>query len=250
VNGLETTVLLGAAVLAGAVVAPRLRIAAPLFLLLLGLALGFVPQLREIELAPDAVLLLFLPVLLFWESLTTSLRSIKRDFRGIVIMSTLLVVATAFAAAGIAHALGVPWAAALVLGAAVAPPDATAVAALGRMLPQRNFMLLKAESLTNDGTALVVYAIAVGIADGGRYTPLDITGMVARSYLGGLAAGALVAGLAYFAPSGPILRTRPKGQAWEVRPLRAAANASTDASLGMPPIRSREAFASGISAST
>lgn len=196
-NGLETTVTIGAAVFAGSVVAPRLRMATPLLLLLIGLGLGFVPGVREIELPPETVLLLFLPVMLFWESLTTSLRSIRRDFRGIMIMSTLLVVATAFAVAGVAHALGVPWAAALVLGAAVAPPDATAVAALGRTLPHRNFMLLKAESLTNDGTALVVYAIAVGIAVGGSYTPLDITGLVALSYLGGVAAGALVAGLAY-----------------------------------------------------
>src|SRR3954465_672678 len=196
-NGLEITVTLGAAVFAGTVLAPRLRIAPPLLLLLLGLALGFVPQLRAIELNPETVLLVFLPVMLFWESLTTSLRSIKRDFRGIVIMSTLLVVATALAAAGIAHVLGMPWAAALVLGAAVAPPDATAVAALGRSLPHRNFMLLKAESLTNDGTALVVYALAVGVASGGDYTPLDVTGLVARSYLGGVAVGAAVAGAAY-----------------------------------------------------
>jgi Na+/H+ antiporter len=197
-NGLEITVTLGAAVFAGTVLAPRLRMATPLLLLLLGLALGFVPELRHIELHPEMVLLIFLPVMLFWESLTTSLRSIRRDFRGIMIMSTLLVVATAFAVAGIAHALGIPWAAALVLGAAVAPPDATAVAALGRTLPHRNFMLLKAESLTNDGTALVVYAIAVGIAVGGDYTPLDVTGLVVRSYLGGVAVGALVAVVAYF----------------------------------------------------
>jgi CPA1 family monovalent cation:H+ antiporter len=199
VDGLEITVMLGIAVFAGAVLAPRFRVAVPLLLLIFGLALGFVPELREIELPPETVLLLFLPVMLFWESLTTSLRSIRRDFRGIVIMSTLLVVATAFAVAGVAHLLGMPWQAALIVGAAVAPPDATAVAALGRTLPHRNFMLLKAESLTNDGTALVLYAIAVGVAVGGQYTPLDITGLVLLSYLGGAAAGAAVAGAAYLA---------------------------------------------------
>ena len=196
-EGLEVTVLLGAAVLVGAVLAPRLRIAAPLLLLIFGLALGFVPALREIELPPETMLLLFLPVILFWESLTTSLRSIKRDFRGIVLMSTLLVVATAFAVAWVATMFGVPWEAALILGAAVAPPDATAVAALGRTLPRRYFMLLKAESLTNDGTALVIYAIAVGVAFGGQYTPLSITGLVLLSYVGGIAAGAAIAGAAY-----------------------------------------------------
>jgi Na+/H+ antiporter len=197
VNALEVTVLLGVAVLAAALAAARVRVAPPLLLVALGLVLGLVPGLREIQLPPEAMLLLFLPVMLFWESLTTSLRSIKRDLRGIVILSTPLVVATAFAVAGIAHALGMPWAAALVLGAAVAPPDATAAAALGRTLPRRQFMLLKAESLTNDGTALVVYAIAVASASGSHFTALDVTGLVLLSYLGGIAAGAVVAALAY-----------------------------------------------------
>ncbi|MFC8681315.1 Na+/H+ antiporter [Microbacterium ureisolvens] len=196
-NGLEVTVLLGITVLTGAILAPRLRVAVPLLLVLAGLALGFIPEVREIELPPETVLLLFLPVLLFWESMTTSLRSIRRDFRGIVLMSTLLVVASAFAVAGVAYALGLPWDAALILGAAVAPTDATAVAALGRLLPRRNFMNLKAESLTNDGTALVIYGVAVGVAVGGQYTPLDITGLVLTSYLGGAAAGLVVAGIAY-----------------------------------------------------
>ena len=195
-DGLEVTVLLGVAVLVGVLLAPRLRVATPLLLVVVGLALGFVPELREVQLPPETMLLVFLPVILFWESLTTSLRSIKRDLRGIVIASTLLVVATAFAVAGVAHLFGVPWEVALILGAAVAPPDATAVAALGRTLPRRNFMQLKAESLTNDGTALVVYAIAVGVAVGGSFTPLDITGMVLLSYLGGAAAGLAIAALA------------------------------------------------------
>ncbi|TCJ00769.1 Na+/H+ antiporter [Aeromicrobium sp. IC_218] len=196
-NGLEITVVLGAAVLAGTVLATRLRVPTPLLLLTLGLLLGLVPELREVELPPDVVLLLFLPVMLFWESLTTSLRAIRRAFRGIVIMSTLMVVATALGVAALAHWMGMPWDAALVLGAAVAPPDATAVAALGRTLPRRHFMILKAESLTNDGTALVVYAVAVGLASGGHYSTLDVTEVVLRSYLGGLLAGAIVAAAGY-----------------------------------------------------
>lgn len=198
-EGLEVTVLLGLAVLTGTLLAPRLRLATPLVLVVIGLLLGFVPELREIELPPETMLLLFLPVMLFWESFTTSLRSVKRALRYIVPMSTLLVVASAFAVAGIATAMGVPWEAALILGAAVAPPDATAVAALGRLLPQRTFMKLKAESLTNDGTALVVYAIAVSLAVGGDVTPWTITGTVVLSYLGGAVAGIGIAAVAWLA---------------------------------------------------
>ena len=196
-EGLEVTVLLGLTILVGTLLAPRVRLALPLVLVVLGLLLGFVPALRDVQLPPETVLLLFLPVMLFWESLTTSLRSIRRDFRYILPMSTLLVVASAFAVAGIGVLCGMPWEIALILGAAVAPPDATAVAALGRMLPQRMFMKLKAESLSNDGTALVLYAIAVSIAVGGQVTPLSVTGAVLLSYGGGIVVGVVVAGAAY-----------------------------------------------------
>ena len=196
-EGLEVTVLIGLTILVGTLLAPRVRLALPLVLVILGLALGFVPQLREIQLPPETVLLLFLPVMLFWESLTTSLRSIRRDFRYILPMSTLLVVASAFAVAGVGILFGMPWETALILGAAVAPPDATAVAALGRLLPKRLFMKLKAESLTNDGTALVLYAIAISLALGGNVTPLSVTMSVLTSYVGGIAAGVVIAALGY-----------------------------------------------------
>lgn len=196
-EGLEITVLLGLTILAGSMLAPRVRLALPLLLVIFGLLLGFVPALREVQLPPETVLLLFLPVMLFWESLTTSLRSIRRDFRYILPMSTLLVVASAFAVAGVAVLFGVPWEIALILGAAVAPPDATAVAALGRLLPRRSFMKLKAESLTNDGTALVLYAIAVSLAVGGQITPLLVTWTVIVSYIGGIAIGVLVVAAAW-----------------------------------------------------
>ncbi|MGO2745448.1 Na+/H+ antiporter [Microbacterium sp.] len=196
-EGLEITVLLGLTILAGTMLAPRVRLALPLVLVVFGLLLGFVPALREVQLPPETVLLLFLPVMLFWESLTTSLRSIRRDFRYILPMSTLLVVASAFAVAGVAVLFGMPWEIALVLGAAVAPPDATAVAALGKLLPRRAFMKLKAESLTNDGTALVLYAIAVSLAVGGQVTPLMISWTVIVSYLGGIIVGVVVAAAAW-----------------------------------------------------
>ena len=196
-EGLEITVLLGLTILAGTMLAPVVRLALPLVLVVFGLLLGFVPALREVQLPPETVLLLFLPVMLYWESLTTSLRSIRRDFRYILPMSTLLVVASAFAVAGVAVMFGMPWEIALILGAAVAPPDATAVAALGRLLPRRSFMKLKAESLTNDGTALVLYAIAVSLAVGGQITPLMVTWTIIVSYLGGIAVGIAIGAAAW-----------------------------------------------------
>jgi CPA1 family monovalent cation:H+ antiporter len=194
VLGLELLVAIGLAILVGTVASGRLRVPEPLLLLALGVIIGFVPALRRVQLSPDVVLLLFLPALLYWESVTTSLRQIRRDLRGIVLVSTLLVILTAAVVAVVAHELGLSWGAAWVLGAAVAPTDATAVGVVARLLPRRNVTQLRAESLINDGTALVVYGLAVGITVGeDHFSVPHVTGLFLLSYVGGAAAGALTA---------------------------------------------------------
>jgi len=150
--GLELVVIIGVTLLVCGVLARRWRIAPPVLLLVCGVLLGFVPALRHVHLPPEMVLLLFLPALLYWESITTSLREIRSNLRAIVLLSTALVIATAGAVAAAAHALGLPWGPAWVLGAAVAPTDATAVGVLARALPRRTVTVLRAESLINDGT--------------------------------------------------------------------------------------------------
>jgi CPA1 family monovalent cation:H+ antiporter len=142
------------------------------------------------------VLLLFLPALLYWESLTTSIREIRRNLRLIVLMSTGLVISTAAAVAAVAHAHGMPWGPAWVLGAAVAPTDATAVSVLARVLPRRLVTVLRAESLVNDGTALVIYGLAVAITVGQqRVDAAHVSWRFLLAYAGGAAAGLLTAWL-------------------------------------------------------
>jgi Na+/H+ antiporter len=193
---LELVVVLGLAVLGCGVLARRTGIAPPVLLLGCGLLLGLVPALRRVHLPPEAVLLLFLPVLLYWESLTTSLREIRRYLRVIVLASTLLVIATAGAAAAAVHAMGMPWGPAWVLGAAVAPTDATAVAVLARALPRTMVTTLRAESLVNDGTALVIYGLAVGITVGEEQLGVGhVSWLFLLAYGGGALAGALTAWL-------------------------------------------------------
>src|SRR5512144_1521031 len=173
------------------VVARRFRVAPPVLLLAGGALLGFVPALRQVHLPSEAVLLLFLPALLYWESLTTSLREIRNNLRVVVLMSTALVLVTAWAVAAAAHGLGLPWGPAWVLGAAVAPTDATAVAVLARVLPRRTVTVLRAENLVNDGTALVIYALAVGVTVGEEHlSVLHVSWLFLWAYGGGAVAGA------------------------------------------------------------
>ena len=192
--GLELVVALGAAVLLGNVLGRRFHVAPPVVLLVVGALLGLVPAVRQTQLPPEVVLLLFLPVLLYWESLTTSMREIRTNLRGIVLLSTVLVILTAGAVAVAGHALGLAWGPAWALGAAVAPTDATAVSALAGSLPRRQITVLRAESLVNDGTALVIYGLAVGITVGEEHLTLPHVGaLFLLAYGGGAAVGVAVA---------------------------------------------------------
>ena len=186
-------VLLGVALVACGAVARRYPIAPAILLVLVGVLVGFVPHLRHAQLPPEVVLLLFLPALLYWESLTTSLREIRNNLRVVVLTSTVLVVATAGAVAVAAHALGLAWGPAWVLGAALAPTDATAVGVLARDLPRRTVTVLRAESLVNDGTALVLYGLAVGVTVGEQHlTGWHVTWLLVLAYGGGVLAGGVV----------------------------------------------------------
>ena len=192
--GLEMVVVIGVALLLCGALAQRFPVAPALSLLAVGVLMGFVPTLRDLQLPPETVLLLFLPALLYWESLTTSLREIRSNLRVVVLTSTVLVAATAAAVAAVAHhMLGMAWGPAWVLGAALAPTDATAVGVLARALPRRTVTVLRAESLVNDGTAIVIYGIAVGITVGQQSLGVwPVSWLLALSYGGGVLAGGLV----------------------------------------------------------
>ncbi|QIG38118.1 Na+/H+ antiporter [Microbacterium sp. 4R-513] len=190
---LEAIVAIGVALVVSAVVAGRLRVPLALVQVVAGLLLGFIPALRDVQLPSEAVLLLFLPAILFAESLTTSMRESRRFVRVILINGTVLVLVTAFAVAGVGSLAGMPWAIALVMGAALAPTDATAVGNLARDLPLRQRTVLRTESLINDGTALVIYGLAVGVAVGSEVlTPLSVAWDLTVSYVGGVVIGLLV----------------------------------------------------------
>jgi CPA1 family monovalent cation:H+ antiporter len=186
-------VLLGVALVMCGALARRYPVAPAILLVLVGVLVGFVPRLRHVQLPPTVVLLLFLPALLYWESLTTSLREIRNNLRVVVLTSTALVVATAAGVAVLAHALGLQWGPAWVLGAALAPTDATAVGVLARDLPRRTVTVLRAESLVNDGTALVLYGLAVGVTVGEEHlTGWHVTWLLVLAYGGGVVAGGLI----------------------------------------------------------
>jgi monovalent cation/hydrogen antiporter len=195
VFGLVVIVSLVSAVIVGTVLGRRYRVGPPLLLILLGSLMGLIPSFGNVHVNGEIVLLLFLPAILYWESLNTSFREIRKNLRVIVMSAVALVIVTAVAVSWAARALGMEPHAAAVLGAVLSPTDAAAVAGLAKKLPRRSLTVLKGESIINDGTALVLYAVSVHVAVGGaRVTPSDLTIRFIVSYAGGIAAGLLVGG--------------------------------------------------------
>src|ERR687886_642983 len=105
------------------IASPFLRTPYPILLVVGGLALGFVPGVPRLALPPDVVLVAVLPPLLYLSAYRTSLRDLRANTRAIGILAIGLVVATTVTVAVVAHEAGsgMPWSAAFVLGAVVAP---------------------------------------------------------------------------------------------------------------------------------
>src|SRR5215211_6962884 len=164
--------LLGAAALL-AQLARRLNVPYPIFLVLGGLGIGFVPGLPEVEIAPEVIFIIFLPPLLNAAAFSSSPLDLRAHLRPILLLATGLVLATTFAVAAIAHlVIGLPWAAAFVLGAILAPTDPVASEAIFRRLgvPERVSTVVGGESLINDGTGLVAFRVAKAAVVSGAFS--------------------------------------------------------------------------------
>lgn len=171
------------------------KIPAPIVLVLGGLAIALIPGLPEVELDPDTIFLVFLPPLVYAAGWRTSPQELRALMLPLGLLAVGLVFLSAAVVAIVAHAL-VPelsWAEAAVLGAVLAPTDAVAATSIFRRLgaPERVRLLIEGESMINDGTALVLYRIAVGVATGSAFSFGDAT----LEFIG-ISAGGIVAGLA------------------------------------------------------
>src|SRR3954464_3226049 len=170
----ETIVLLFGLVAALVVIARKLAVPYPVFLVIGGLALSFIPHLPEAKLNPAVVFYFFLPPLIYPAALFTSWRDFRRNLRPILLLATGLVLFAMVAVACVAHSLipSLPWAAAFALGAIVSPPDAIAATSVLRKLsvPRRTEAIIEGESLVNDATALVALQFAVAAMMTGSFS--------------------------------------------------------------------------------
>jgi monovalent cation/hydrogen antiporter len=155
------------------VVAKRLQIPPAILLVITGVVLALIPGLPSLQLAPDLVLLLILPPVIYWDAVKMSWKEFRFNLRPIALLAIGCVVFTTVAVAAATHwLLGFPWAVGFVLGAIVSPPDAVAPLAIAQrmQLPRRLIVVLEGEGLANDATALVLYRFAVMAVSAGSFS--------------------------------------------------------------------------------
>jgi CPA1 family monovalent cation:H+ antiporter len=154
-------------------VAKRLKVPPAILLVLTGVVLALVPGLPTISLAPELILLLVLPPVIYSSAVAMSWREFRFNLRPISLLAIGCVVFTTVAAAAATHWLmGMPWPVGFVLGAIVSPPDAVAPLSIARRmrLPRRILVILEGEGLANDATALILYRFAVVAVSAGVFS--------------------------------------------------------------------------------
>jgi len=184
--------IFGAAVLIAAA-ARRVGAPYPAFLAIGGALLAFVPGAPSPALPPELVLALFVAPVLLDAAFDASLRDLRDNWAPVASLVVFAVCLTTAAVAAVAHALlpGLPWAAAIALGAIVAPPDAVAATAVLRSLhpPKRILTILEGESLLNDASALLIYRLAVSAVAAGSFSVEAVAPAFLLAVLGSIVAG-------------------------------------------------------------
>lgn len=157
-----------------------IRIAYPIFLVIAGLGIGFIPGIPQLSLDPDLIFLIFLPPLLYEAAWYTSWKDFWKWKRPIALLafglvfftSTVIAYSASFLIPGFTLALG------FLLGGIISPPDAVAAATVlkGMSVPKRLMTILEGESLVNDASSLIVFKFALAAVLTGTFSLQEATG--------------------------------------------------------------------------
>ena len=190
------TVAIAVVVIIGRAVATRLEVPEAVVFVVLGVLASLIPQVPNIDLSPDLVLVLFLPPLVYNAAFLTAPRETRENA---VPITALAVGTTAVTIVGVAWVIrlvlpGLGWAPALAFAAAIAPTDAVAATAVMSRLgaPTRVVTILEGESLINDAVALTAFGLAVE-AMAHPFTVEHALLRLVQVVVGGIAYGLVVA---------------------------------------------------------
>lgn len=193
-----TVTLLLCTVLLVAVVTKYIRVPYTVALVVVGLILGVSGAALDVPLTEDVILEVFLPALLFEAAYNLPWARLKAEIRYINALAIPGVLASTAVVGGIVHLAGLRWAPALLFGALISATDPVSVIATFRQLgtDRRLSIIVEGESLFNDGTALVVFRLVLGVSIAGSVSAVGTAVAFAASIVGGIAFGLAVGYLA------------------------------------------------------
>ncbi|WP_193636194.1 cation:proton antiporter [Brachybacterium subflavum] len=181
------------------VIAPRVRTAAPLILVGIGILVSVIPGVPAVEIEPELILEVILPPLLYASAVRMPAISFRRDIYPISALSIILVITSSLALGGLFAWLipGVSYVWGVALGAVLSPTDAVATSIIrGGRVPGRVVTILEGESLLNDATALVILRTAI-VATASGFSLAGALGSFAWSLVVAIIIGALVAAVSF-----------------------------------------------------
>ena len=184
-----------------ALIARRARMPYTVGLVIAGVGLASVGVLQGFPLTKELIFRAFLPPLIFEAAFFLRWKELKANFAPIIVLASLgVVIAGSVAASAMALIGGWNWPVAIVFGTFIAATDPVAVIAMFKELKVegRLRLLVEAESLFNDGVAAVLFSVALIYVSGEPLTASIAGASLLREVGGGIASGALVAGLVLF----------------------------------------------------
>ena len=200
-SGLDVTQVFWLMLIASAVAmaARRFRVPYALGLVVVGLVIGLPRLLPQVHLDPHVLFTIFLPPLLFEAAINLRADALKAAWKPIAAFAVAgTLIATVVSGTLAAWVLGLPLAVALVFGALMAPTDPISVMAILKRLgvDHRLGLVVEAESLFNDGVAVVLFSVLLAIALGGTLGPLEGVARFLLVVVGGAGIGVLIGALA------------------------------------------------------
>lgn len=153
--------------------ADNIKLPQPILLVIVGVAIGFIPTMTEIEINPEIIFLIFLPPLLYDASFNISPKDFKTNINTITTLAVTLVFLTTFWIAVASHYMipNITWSLAFLLGSILSATDAVAALSItkGLKISHKTITILEGESLINDASALVAYRFAVSAVMGSAF---------------------------------------------------------------------------------
>ncbi|QES89881.1 Na+/H+ antiporter [Rhizosphaericola mali] len=154
--------------------AKKLKIAYPIFLVIAGILTSLIPGVPDVHIEPDVIFLIFLPPLLYeaaWYTAWNDFWKLKRPiillaFGLVFFTSSIIAYSSTWLIPGFTLAMG------FLLGGIVSPPDAVAAGTVmkGLGVPKKIMTILEGESLVNDASSLIVVSFALTAVKTGTFS--------------------------------------------------------------------------------